>query len=413
MTQNIDPTDIATHDEEATFDVVLTGVRVGVPVSEATAKLASLFKATPVQIAGLLHDRSHVVKQGCAPALAAVYRDAIEKAGGSCELVERARPTLMVDAGLFQAPRASDASVAPASTFVPSIRELPARLIDAPAASQGQHAATRSFCSNCGTGMTATSAFCANCGASQSVEAGAPANERGAAVTVRATASRIALRPQETILFEGDVVLLKSKISVSETDAVITNQRLFVSEGSVVAEKEDVESVTEEKHGLDVKMIFKLRDGQTLAMTAPNRQMFVAAAKILAGQADMSTMPTQPKLDKVKNGTAWLAAFGPLISAFVTVFLGTILWGNMDQWRTAQAWQGAIFRVALIYLFLRIDYLKLQGQGYNVKQLGLSDPITFPIYLFSRAKVFNNGSGPAVTWCILVAIDLLLTLNSL
>ena len=121
----------------------------------------------------------------------------------------------------------------------------------------------------------------------------------------------------------------------------------------------------------------------------------------------MSTMPTQPKLADVKNGTAWLAAFGPPISAVVAVILGTIVWGNMKYWGTAQDVQVLILRVALIYLFLRIDYLKLQGQGYNVKQLGLAGPITFPLYLFSRAKVFNNGNGPAIMWCVWFVIDVL------
>lgn len=413
MAQHSDLNDTAAHGEGATFDVVLTGVRVGVPLSEATASLAALFKATPAQIAGLLDDRSHVVKQGCTPALAAVYRDAIEKAGGSCELVERARTTLTVDASLFREPPATEATAVRARTALPTSPERLARQIDAPVASQRQQTAARAFCFKCGTGLASNAAFCANCGAPQAVATVPVTEESTRASMGGATSNGIALRPEETILFEGDVVLLKSKISVSQTDAVITNQRLFVTEGSLVVEKGDVESVTEEKHGLDVKMVFKLRDGRVIAMTAANRQMFVAAAKILTGQAEMSAMPKQPELSSVKNGTAWLAAFGPIISTFVAVFLGTMLWGNMDQWRTSQIWQGAILRVALIYVFLRIDYLKLQSQGYNVKQLGLSDPITFPIYLFSRAKVFNNGSGPAVTWCVLVAIDLLLMLNSL
>lgn len=210
----------------------------------------------------------------------------------------------------------------------------------------------------------------------------------------------ITLRPQEAILFEGDMVLLKSKINVSETQALITDQRLFA----------DVESVTEEKHGMDVKMVFKLRDGRSLAMTAANRKTFVAAAKVFAGQADINTMPKQPQLSDVKNGTAWLAAFGPLIAGFITLIVGTMMWGDMNNWRTTQDLQALLLRVFLIYVFLRIDYIVLQGQGYNVKQLGVADPITFPAYLFSRAKVFKNGKAPAIIWCVLVAIDILLLL---
>jgi hypothetical protein len=68
------------------------------------------------------------------------------------------------------------------------------------------------------------------------------------------------LRPQEAVLFEGDVVLLKSKLSVVETHGWITNQRLFIAEGSRTIEKPDIASCTEEKHGLDRKMVFGLRD---------------------------------------------------------------------------------------------------------------------------------------------------------
>lgn len=223
-------------------------------------------------------------------------------------------------------------------------------------------------------------------------------------------AQATALRPQEAVLFEGDVVLLKSKINVTQTHAVITDQRMFVSDGGIVVEKAGVESVSEEKHGLDVKMVFKLRDGRSLAMTAANRQAFVAASKILAGQAGISSMPKGPELSAVRNGTAWLAAFGPLIAGLIALIVGTMMWGNMDRWRTAQELQALLLRVALIYLFLRIDYLKLQGQGYNVKQLGLADPITFPMYLFSRAKVFKQGKGPAIAWSVLVAIEILLAI---
>lgn len=92
---------------------------------------------------------------------------------------------------------------------------------------------THRACFKCGTGLTANAAFCANCGASQAVTTVPVAETSTRASMGGATSNGIALRPEETILFEGDVVLLKSKISVSQTDAVITNQRPFVTEGNV------------------------------------------------------------------------------------------------------------------------------------------------------------------------------------
>lgn len=163
MAQNSDPNDFAAHRTDVTFDVVFTGVRVGVPVSEATANLAVLFKATPAQITGLLDDRSHVVKQGCAQALATVYRDAIEKAGGGCQLVERANPTLIVDTRLFQAPHARDTSSPPSLTPEPPLLAPAPLHVGSPTPEHG-HAEPVLFCAKCGTSVSATSAFCATCG---------------------------------------------------------------------------------------------------------------------------------------------------------------------------------------------------------------------------------------------------------
>ena len=137
---------------------------------------------------------------------------------------------------------------------------------------------------------------------------------------------------------------------------------------------------------------------------------FKAAALILAGQGDMSSLPTTPKLSKVKNTTAWLAAFGPFISGLITIVLGVMMSGDPESWSTFTAIKLLIIRVVLIYLFLRIDYLSLQKQGFNVKQLGIAAPITFPVYLFSRAKAFGHGKAYAIVWCVLVGIDILLML---
>jgi hypothetical protein len=215
------------------------------------------------------------------------------------------------------------------------------------------------------------------------------------------------LRPEEVVLFEGDVVLLKSKINVVQTQGWITNQRLFVADGRRTVEKADIASVVEEKHGLDRKMVFGLRDGSSLALTAANRERFIAASKVLAGQSDVSSIPKEPQLAKVKNGTAWLAAFGPVIADAGALLLIVVIWGgDTDRMRFIHVAQLLAARIAVVWLFLRIDYLSLQGQGFNVKRLGIADPITFPFYLFSRAKAFGQGKGYAITWCVLVFFDL-------
>lgn len=55
----------------------------------------------------------------------------------------------------------------------------------------------------------------------------------------------LALRPGEAVLFEGDVTILNSKLSVTETLAVVTDQRLYLMEGRRELPKARVESVEE------------------------------------------------------------------------------------------------------------------------------------------------------------------------
>lgn len=218
-------------------------------------------------------------------------------------------------------------------------------------------------------------------------------------------------RPQETLLFEGDATLLKSKINVKETEVVVTNQRLAIAVTGQTIEKADIASVTEGKHGFAVKLVFALRDGSTIDLMAANAGSFKAAALILAGQAEagaISAMPATPALSQVKNGTAWLAALGPLFTVIITLLLAAMFWGSPENWGAFTLIQVFLIRIALIWMFLRIDYLSLQKQGYAVKQLGLADPAVLPYYLFSRAKVFGHGKGYAITWCVLVALDILL-----
>lgn len=218
-------------------------------------------------------------------------------------------------------------------------------------------------------------------------------------------------RPQETVLFEGDGTLLKSKLNVKETEVAVTNERLVIAVTGLTIEKADIASVAEGKHGFAAKLTFTLRDGSTIDLMAANFGSFKAASFILASQSEAGAIPAMPApsaISQVKNGTAWVAALGPLFTAIIVAVLAAVFWGNADNWGWLTLIQIFLLRVALMWLFLRIDYLSLQKQGYAVKQLGLADPITLPYYLFSRAKVFGHSKLYGITWCVLLALDILL-----
>jgi hypothetical protein len=215
------------------------------------------------------------------------------------------------------------------------------------------------------------------------------------------------MRAGERTLFDGEVTLVRSKLNVVQTNALITDQRLVVAAGGIEVERAALASAKEGKHGLVPKMDFALKDGTNLALTAFDHARLKAASMILTGQAGMEALPKVPALDQVRNGTAWLAAFGPLLGGLLALVIASMLWGGPAGWGTRQVLYAFAMRVAFVYIFLRIDYQSLQKQGFNVKQLGVADPITFPMYLFSRAKAFRQGKAPAVVWCVLVVIDLL------
>jgi len=58
-----------------------------------------------------------------------------------------------------------------------------------------------------------------------------------------------------------------------------------------------------------------------------------------------------------------------------------------------------------MYVFLRMDYVAIQSQGFNPVKLGIVSPQQGPYYLFSRAKAFRQGRAYAITWCALFVID--------
>lgn len=218
---------------------------------------------------------------------------------------------------------------------------------------------------------------------------------------------RIQLRPDEKVLFEGDVDHIKSKLSVSRTDAVVTNQRLCLVGGTKCLERSQITAVREEPHGLSRKVVFDLHGGQSLALGAGSHVSLLAAGRVLTGMADAMSMPAEPQLSSVKNGSAWLAAFSPLIAGALVSTLGVAVFGPADDMRIGLLVQLIIARFVLIWLFLKIDYLMLERQGFNVKRAGLASPMTFPVYLFSRASVFKQGKVPAFIFAVLFAADIL------
>ena len=86
--------------QDVTFQVVFNGIRSDIPITEAKARLAALFKATLEQIDNLSAKPGHVVKKNCTPDIASMYQSAIEKAGGVCELVPEAGPVVPLEIDL-------------------------------------------------------------------------------------------------------------------------------------------------------------------------------------------------------------------------------------------------------------------------------------------------------------------------
>lgn len=217
----------------------------------------------------------------------------------------------------------------------------------------------------------------------------------------------LALRPGEAVLFEGDVTILNSKLSVTETLAVVTDQRLYLMEGRRELPKARVESVEELQHVLTKKIVLKLDTGNQLAVVAANHKGFKAAVWAMVGLTDAADVPKEPDLRSVGMGTAWLAALGPFISGLVTVTVALLLWGSPEAVTLRQMIILIALRIAVIFALLQVDHLHVQRQGFNVYRLGLARPVTFPYYLFIRAKVFGHSKAPAIVWTTLVALSIL------
>lgn len=221
--------------------------------------------------------------------------------------------------------------------------------------------------------------------------------------------STFQLRANEAMFFEGDVSNIKSLISVDQGGGAVTNQRCHFQWGSqsFSAEKDELAGVNEQKHGLGTKLVVQHTNGQSVTVSAANMKGLKNALYALAGLQSEEQALKQPELGAVKNATAWIAAFGPLWAGLIVLLIGSMLgW----DWESATTWQLTkivAFKLFLIYSFMRIDHLFLQQQGFNTKALGMAAPENFPVYLFSRAKAFGQGKGYAITWCVLMVLEVL------
>ena len=221
--------------------------------------------------------------------------------------------------------------------------------------------------------------------------------------------STFQLRADETVLFQGDVANIKSLTNIKEGGGSVTNQRCnFQWAGqSFSAEKHELASVQEQKHGLATKLVVQHKNGESIAVQAANMRGLKNALYALAGLQSEESALKQPELSAVKNTTAWLAALGPLWADLSFLLIAAILGWNLDAELSLVGFLRIIvFKLVVIYLFLRIDHISLQRQGFNTEALGIVAPEKFPIYLFSRAKAFGHGKAYAITWCVLAALEI-------
>jgi hypothetical protein len=113
---------------------------------------------------------------------------------------------------------------------------------------------------------------------------------------------------------------------------------------------------------------------------------------------------------KVKNFTAWVAAFSPSLSGFVALFVGYLLWGDFSNWTGVRPYFLFALRIALIFQAMRWDYRSLRKQGFDPEALKIAKPTNLPVYLFSRAKAFGQSRAYAYTWVIVVLCNVLVEL---
>ena len=216
-------------------------------------------------------------------------------------------------------------------------------------------------------------------------------------------------RADETVWFQGDVANIQSLTNIKEGSGVVTNQRCsFQWNGQTFsAEKHDLASVVEQKHGLGSKIVLQRKTGESVTVQSPNMRGLKNALYALAGLQSEAAALKQPELSAVKNATAWLAALGPLWADLSFLLVAAILGWNLDAELSLVGFLRIIvFKLVVIYLFLRIDHISLQRQGFNTEALGIAAPEKLPVYLFSRAKAFGHGKAYAITWSVLAVLEI-------
>lgn len=223
------------------------------------------------------------------------------------------------------------------------------------------------------------------------------------------TKKSVSARPETVggeILFRGDVSNITSLKNILDGEGLITHTRCTFDWGkgkSFNAARGEIASVEELKHGLATKLAITHRNGAQIFVQAPNMKGLTAAMYSLVGKSFDPKALAAPDVSGVKNFTAWLAAFGPLIAA-ILVFLwyGDRLF-YFGFTSLARVW---IFKLVLIYTFMRIDHVCLQRQGFDLEGLGVTRPEKFWVYLFNRAKAFKQRKGYAITWAAIFGLEI-------
>ena len=226
--------------------------------------------------------------------------------------------------------------------------------------------------------------------------------------------SELQPRANETVWFQGDVANIQSLTSIKEGSGIVSDQRcVFEWPGqSFAAEKAELSSVVEVKHGFATKLVVKTHGGESVTIQAPNMRGLKNALLTLAGLESDEAALKPPELSAVKNTTAWLAALGPLWSDLVFLILAAILGWNLNGAPSIFFMlKVVLLKVTVIYIFLKVDHVQLQRQGYNTEALGITGPEKFPYYLFGRAKAFGHSKAYAYTWCALSVFELLALLK--
>lgn len=319
-----------TSDPSTTYQVKISGCRTNEAPEVVSQRLQALLKASPAQVDRLLSMPEYILKKALSEKQAQTYQAAIFKAGANCVIEEE-------------------------NNDPPLEADLPSSFQEQAKAAQVQQA-------------------------------------------VQPVVLRKAEKPQnpDQNLFDGDIALLLGKLNVKQGDAVITFEKLTYSGGAQLETvfKEDIQSVVETKHGLGKKVVLALTNGETVSFLPVNHKGFFEAMQVLTGEREISQLTAAPELSEVKNWSAWLAAFGPLIGSNLIV----LIWGLPPYWTWLKTLVMIFNLIVVTFIFLSIDSRMLQKQGYSILGLGIPESHS-PAYLFSRAKAFKQKPIYAYVWC--------------